>query len=493
MRSRSWALMRCEHAVARSASLGGGEGVGVLLDELLEAREAVRPRSPPRPPARRRARPRSASSSAKLRPRSATWDSALGGTEARSSSDTHHGSGSPTFTSLRPICAPPRRRTRWSAVRARMQPPATAWPLTAGHHRLGQAVERPHHLREQEHEALHGARGRARRGSRGRGRGRTASGGRRRAARRARGGPRPGRARPGSGRAPAARRWRCRAPCPGAARPPAPSCRCARCSCADVKPLSSKRPVCSRAAPAVDRPGGRRSRAWPSGGGPSRRWPGDTALPGRRASRTPSGRPRGSAGTPPPASVRNFSRVGERRNSTLVNMRRTPAAATRPSSRSRLASSSVRPGRTGARPRLVSMPASTSRRITSMRTSGGGAQGSSLRTSSACGETSETWTLRRERRWIFCSRSRSRRISAPLVTMPRRTLRWRATISRKRRVTLASALRRAGRDRWRCRGRSSRRRAPPRPAAARSPPRRPSSRRSSEWKSAPSMPMNSWV
>ena len=40
------------------------------------------------------------------------------------------GSGTPTFTSLSPIGAP-RFSTRWSAVRARMHPPATAAPPTA--------------------------------------------------------------------------------------------------------------------------------------------------------------------------------------------------------------------------------------------------------------------------------------------------------------------------------------------------------------------------
>ena len=66
--------------------------------------------------------------------------SAAARTVARSSRVTDHGSGTPTLTSLRPIGAP-RRSTRWSAVRARMQPPATARRRDGGDHRLGQAVE----------------------------------------------------------------------------------------------------------------------------------------------------------------------------------------------------------------------------------------------------------------------------------------------------------------------------------------------------------------
>ena len=62
--------------------------------------------------------------------------SACGSTLARSSRVTVQGSGTPTFTSLRPIGAP-RRSTRWSAVSARMQPPATAAPETAATTGLG--------------------------------------------------------------------------------------------------------------------------------------------------------------------------------------------------------------------------------------------------------------------------------------------------------------------------------------------------------------------
>jgi len=61
----------------------------------------------------------------------AVFESAWGAASSRSRTVTEKGRGTPTFTSFKPTWAPPRRSTRKSAVRARMQPPATAWPFMA--------------------------------------------------------------------------------------------------------------------------------------------------------------------------------------------------------------------------------------------------------------------------------------------------------------------------------------------------------------------------
>ena len=74
------------------------------------------------------------------------------------------------------------------------------------------------------------------------------------------------------------------------------------------------------------------------------------------------------------------------------------------------------PGR--ARPRCRPRPAAASPRGAPRAAA---PTAPAARSSSACGEISETWTESEERAWMRCSRSRSRRTSAPLVVMPRRS------------------------------------------------------------------------
>ena len=112
------------------------------------------PRSPRPRRARRRGPGRRASASVKLRPRSAMRASAGAWTVARRRRVTDQGSGTPTFTSLRPIGGP---ALQHAVVGGEGEDAAAGHGGAAdrGHHRLRQAVERPDRDGEGRHEALH--------------------------------------------------------------------------------------------------------------------------------------------------------------------------------------------------------------------------------------------------------------------------------------------------------------------------------------------------